>query len=343
MQDSKQLVTLKNIADVAGVSIKTVSRVVNNDGEVSEETRRRIQQIIDDLGYYPNTIARNLVNGRSNTVGLVIQHSANYIFSHPFFNEVMRGIAETLSEHNINLLIHLAHKDMPYSHLYYQRLVDGLIFISIPVNDPNLPELSENNFPSIFTCRIAEENNPTCWVDSDFIDGMEQAIDHLYSLNHRRMALLAGPENLISVRLRVKGYKKALTERGIPVDESLIYYMDFSSDAGRTFALQLMKSPNPPTAILCGDDMIAIGAVQGLSEAGWHVPQDVSVIGFDDIELARFSTPPLTSVRQDAFLKGQIAAKTLYRMITKEIDEKPFQQVLPTQLIIRGSTAASPR
>ena len=162
MQDSKQMV-IKNIAICGGVLDQDSVRVVNNDGEVSEDTRRRIQRIIDDLGYYPNTIARNLVNGRSNTVGLVIQHSANYIFSHPFFNEVMRGIAETLSEHNINLLIHLANKDMPYSHLYYQRLVDGLIFMSIPVNDPNLPELSENNFPSIFTCRIAEENNPTCW------------------------------------------------------------------------------------------------------------------------------------------------------------------------------------
>ncbi len=337
------MVTLKNVAKIAGVSIKTVSRVINNNGEVSDETRQRVQQIINELGYYPNMMARSLVNGRSNTVGLVIQHSAGYIFSHPFFNEVLRGIAETLTDHNLNLLLHLAKKDTPYSQLYFQRRVDGLIFMSTPIGDVNLDELLESKIPCVFTCRISEEDNATYWVDSDFSDGEAQATEHLISLNHHRIGLLAGPRNLVSVQLRVKGYEQTLTKNGIAVDESLVHYLDFSSAAGRDHILKLMASPNPPTAILCGDDMIAIGVIQGLQEAGWRVPQDVSVIGFDDIDLARYSFPPLTTVRQDAFIKGQIAAKTLVHMMTQGIEENPFQHTLPTRLIIRDSTAVAIR
>jgi DNA-binding LacI/PurR family transcriptional regulator len=127
------------------------------------------------------------------------------------------------------------------------------------------------------------------------------------------------------------------------VDEDDIHYVDFSSEAGHDLAFQLMTKPNPPTAILCGDDMMAFGVIQGLQEAGRRVPQDVSVIGFDDISLARFSTPPLTTIRQDTFRKGQIAAETLIRLMTKGIENSPFQQILSTQLIIRNTTALAPR
>jgi len=336
------MVTLKDVARASGVSIKTVSRVVNGTAEVSAETRLRVKGVISDLGYQPNTMARSLVNGRSNTVGVIIPHSVGYIFSHPFFNEVLRGIAEVLANNNLNLLLHLTYQDIPYVQLYNQSRVDGLIFMSVLTGDPNMDGVLESKSPCVFTCRILEENNPTHWVDADFVGGLEQAVEHLISLGHRRMALLAGPRNLISVLLRVKGYRQAVTRNGLTVDEDNIHYVDFSSEAGHDLAFELMKKPNPPTAILCGDDIMAIGVIQGLQEAGRRVPQDVSVIGFDDISLARFSTPPLTTIRQDTFRKGQIAAETLIRLMTKGIENSPFQQTLSTQLIIRNTTALAP-
>ena len=275
--------------------------------------------------------------------GVIIPHSVEYIFAHPFFTEVLRGIAEVLANNNLNLLLHLARQDTPYAQLYNQRRVDGLIFMSVPTGDPNLERLLESQSPCVFTCRIVEENNPTHWVDADFAGGLEQAVEHLFSLGHQRMALLAGPRNLVSVQLRVKGYRQAVARNGLTVDEDYIHYANFSSEAGHDLALQLMTKPNPPTAILCGDDMMAFGAIQALKELGYRVPEDVSVVGFDDISLARFSTPPLTTIHQNMYRKGQIAAETLIRLMTKGIENSPFQQMLSTQLIIRDTTALAPR
>ncbi|MDY7041678.1 MAG: LacI family DNA-binding transcriptional regulator [Chloroflexota bacterium] len=332
------MVTIKEVAEAAGVSIKTVSRVVNGHSEVADETRQRVQQVISDLGYQPNTMARSLVQGRSNTVGVVIPRSAGYIFSHPFFNEVLRGIAEVLGENNLNLLLHLAYHDTPYVQLYKQRRVDGLIFMSVSLGDPNLEGLLESEAPCVFTCRIAEQDNPTSWVDADFAGGVAKAAEHLFSLGHRRIGLLAGPTDLVSVLLRVKGYRQALQDNGVQVSEDWVLHGDFSSESGRALATTLMAQCHP-SAIICGDDMMAIGAIQGLQELGYRVPDDVSVVGFDDVNMARFATPPLTTVRQDTHKKGRLAAKTLIEIINGSSDTTPTQIALETTLVVRQSTS----
>jgi DNA-binding LacI/PurR family transcriptional regulator len=333
------MATIKDVARLSGVSIKTVSRVVNNMAEVSPETRQKVQQAILELGYQPNNMARSLVNGRTNTIGVIIPHSADYIFTHPFFTEVLRGIAEVLSANNVNLLLHLAHGRTPYANLYTQRQVDGLILMSIPLGDPNLEGLAASGAPCIGTCRIAENDNAIRWVDADFAGGVEQAMEHLISLGHRHIALLTGPKSLVSVRLREQGYRNSLKKNDLPLVDTYILEGSFTSESGHALAIQAMQLPHPPSALVCGDDMMAFGAVQALKELGRRVPEDVSVVGFDDVSLARFSSPPLTTIRQDTYQKGRIAAEALLSFIRGKNDTAPAQIMLDTSLIVRNSTA----
>lgn len=333
------MITIKDVARLSGVSIKTVSRVVNNLAEVSPDTRQKVQQAVQELGYQQNAMARGLVNGRTSTVGVVIPHSTDYIFTHSFFNEVLRGIAEVLTANNFNLLLYLAHEEAPYARLFSQRQVDGLILMSIPIGDPNLQGLEESGVPCVCTCRISEDSNTTHWVDADFAGGVEQAMEHLILLGHHRIALLAGTMSLVSVRLRAQGYRNSLHSHKLPVMEEYILQGDFTSESGHSLAIKAMKLPHPPSALLCGDDMMAFGAIQALKELGYRVPEDVSVVGFDDISLARFSSPPLTTIRQDTYQKGRIAAEKLLSLIRARDNAIPVQVMLDTSLIIRNSTA----
>ena len=333
------MATIKDVARLSNVSIKTVSRVVNNAAEVSPETCQKVKQAIKELGYQPNTIARNLAYGKTNAVAVIIPHSAGYIFSHPFFTEVLRGIAEVLSANNINLLLQVAQRKTPYVDLYRQRQVDGMILMSIQLGDPNLKGLAASGVPYIGTCRIAENDDSSHWVDADFVDGVEQSMDHLISLGHHRIALLLGPKSLVSDRLREQGYRNSLEKHNLTQVEEYILEGDFTSESGYALAVQAMKLPQPPSALICGDDMMAFGAVQALRELGYRVPEDVSVIGFDDINLARFSNPPLTTIRQDTYKKGRIAAENLLSLIRNEDKAVPTQCMLDTTLIIRNSTA----
>jgi DNA-binding LacI/PurR family transcriptional regulator len=333
------MVTIKDVAKYAGVSIKTVSRVVNNLSEVSPETRQKVQHAILELGYQPNLLARSLVNGKTNTVGVVIPRSADYISDHPFFSEVLRGITEALSAQEYNVFLHLASDKVPYAKLYTQRRVDGLILMSIPMDDPNIPALEESGAPYVATCRIAEDDKDSNFVDADFAGGVQQAMEHLITLGHHRIALLAGPMNLVSVHLRVTGYRNALTEHDLPIPRGYIQECEFSSEAGYTLAVKFMDKPEPPTALLCGNDLIAFGVIQALKERGHRVPEDVSVIGFDDISLARYSSPPLTTVRQDTFKKGRLAADSLLTRMQNKTDMSPQQIILDTSLVIRETTA----
>lgn len=334
------MVTIRDVAKQAGVSIKTVSRVVNNQSEVSPNTREKVQQVIIELDYQPNTTARSLVNGRTNTIGVVIPYDTKYVFSHPFFAEVIRGIAEVLSENCYDLLLNLAHNQEPYYRLYSQRKVDGLILMSIPTGDPGIKGLDESGAPCVCTCRLSDAGESyISFVDADFEGGVGLAMDHLISLGHRRIALLTGAENLVSVKLRKQGYLKALKENDIPLIEGYVLAGDFTSESGYDLVSQIMRHPSPPSALVCGDDMMAFGAIKAVTELGYSVPEDISIIGFDDIRLAQFSNPQLTTIRQDKYQKGRVAAETLLTLIRNN-DNGPLKQIIiDTSLIIRASTA----
>lgn len=333
------MTNIKQVAKIAGVSIKTVSRVINNNPEVAEETRQRVRQVIDQLDYRPNMLARGLVNGKANAVGVVIHHSAHEIFTYPVFSDALKGIAKVLSDHRLDLLLHLAHGAAPYIDLYRQHRADGLILMSLPLNDPHLDGLIGSNMPFVSTCRLVEDDAATTWVEPDFFDGTIQIVDHLVALGHRRIGLLAGPADLGSARLRVKGFHQRMAEHGIPVNESLIVYGDLFQETGRRLAEALMRRELPPTALICSDDLVALEAIQRLQELGYRVPDDVSVVGCDDAIIARYATPALTTIRQDSYMKGYLAATRLIeRMAGSPPTALPTQTLLEMNLIVRDST-----
>lgn len=333
------MTNIKQVAKVAGVSIKTVSRVINNNPEVAEETRQRVRQVIEDLDYRPNMLARGLVNGKANAVGVIIHHSAHEIFTYPVFSDALKGISKVLSDHRLDLLLHLAHGKAPYIDLYRQHRADGLILMSLPLNDPHLDGLIGSNAPFVSTCRLVEDDTATTWVEPDFFNGTIQIVDHLVALGHRRIGLLAGPADLGSARLRLKGFHQRMAEHSIPISESLIVYGDLFQETGRRLAEVLMRHNPPPTALICSDDMVALEAIQRLQELGYRVPDDVSVIGCDDAILARYATPALTTIRQDSYMKGYLAATRLIeRMAGSPQTTPPTQTLLEMNLIVREST-----
>lgn len=334
------MATIKDVSARAGVSIKTVSRVINNSPEVSEATRQRVQQIITELNYRPSALGKRLVSGRTSTVGVVIPHTAAYVFAHLYFNEVLRGIGEILHQHGLDLLLHLGRDDMAYSDLYRQHRVDGLILLAIPMDDTLHRDLLRSDIPCVFTCRVVERDNPTHWVDSDAAEGIERIVDHLVALGHTRIGMLAGPSTLLLALEQVRGYRQAIERHGLEVDPSLFAIGNFTFDAGRQLAQRILSADDRPTALICGDDMTAVGAIRGASDLGLAVPDDVSVTGFDDVVLAQYISPPLTTVRQNGYAKGRLAAESLIDVM-KGDPGIPLQQILlATDLIVRGSTAA---
>lgn len=333
------MATIKDVSRRADVSIKTVSRVVNGSPEVAEPTRLRVLEAIETLGYRPSALGKRLVTGRASAVGVVIPRTAGYVFAHPYFSEVLRGIGDVLGQHHLDLLLHLGRDDFDYAALVHQRRADGLILLSIPIGDPLAMPLIDDPVPAVFTCRVTEGTNPTNWVDSDPTNGIAEAVQHLVQLGHRQIGFLQGPQRLMLPRLQLDAFRQALTSQGIDSNHDWILSGDYSFEAGIGHVKRLLERGERPTALLCSDDMIAVGAISALSAAGIRVPQDCSVIGFDDVLISRHLTPALTTIRQDGYGKGRIAAETLISVIDKGRPASPVQIALPTTLVIRQSTA----
>jgi DNA-binding LacI/PurR family transcriptional regulator len=339
----RQIVTLEDVAARAGVSMKTVSRVVNNSPHVAPATRDRVQQSIDELNYQPNRLASSLASGHTNTVGVLVHHTSQQIFAYPFFSELLSGISKGLNEGKYDILLRFMDESMSYTELYEQRRVDGLI-----VTNPPIGKLREMQgllqVPCVFTSHIALTDNPSNIVDSDFAGGTERALVHLFDLGHTRIVLLAGPADLALSHTRHEVYRRTFAERGLPIDEALVQsnplFCDTDILRDHLFRSWLRLDP-PPTAFLCSDDITAINLLSLLHEAGYQVPQDFSVVTYDDTLLARLATPHLTAVRQQAYRKGHVAAQTLLTVMAEQ-SEEPIQVNLDMTLHVRDSTGPAP-
>ncbi len=337
--EAVRVVTITDVARAAQVSKKTVSRVINDHPDVAEATRQRVQAVIDALGYQPSMLARGLVQGRTNTVGVIIDESAEDVFGYPLYSENLRGISRVLSRHNFDMLVHFARRDTPYTDLYRQRRVDGLILMSMPVDNPFLPVVLGGDIPYVLTQRVSDDGTPAHWVDVDFEGGAMQALEHLWALGHRQFAFLVSPPNKTYARLLLRGYRRALAEHGQEVCEDLVVRSQPYVSASKPVVTALLQRPDPPTAFACSDDMMAIQLILLLQELGYRVPGDISVVGSDDALIARFASPPLTTIRQDAYRKGSLAAEMLLEQLGGQANGHPSHQVLlPTGLVIRGST-----
>lgn len=331
--------TLEDIAKRAGVSRSTVSRVINNHPHVRPEVRERVWKIIRELNYQPHAVARSLAKRQTSVIGLIIPQAVAVIFADPFFPTVIRGISDACNSSGYYLMLALFSSSKEEAGLYNRFIrsghLDGVIISSTVVDDPLIPRLLEDKVPFVLIGRYPDDPRVN-YVDADNVTGAQMAVDYLLRLGHRRIAMITGPLGYIAARDRYEGYKQALQKRGLIVDENLVVESDFSESGGYQAMKELLRWE--PTAVFAASDAMAMGAMKAIREAGLRIPDDVSVIGFDDHEFASYTTPPLTTVRQPIYRLGFTATTTLVEILEGKV-ETPQHLVLPTELILRNTCA----
>jgi LacI family transcriptional regulator len=326
--------TIKDVANLAGVHPSTVSRVINNDSRISEKTKNKVLLIIKKLGYTPNAIARGLKTKRTNTLGMLIPDITN-----PFFAEIARGVEDAANKNNFNVILcntdDKLKKERTYLEILRGKRVDGLILGTAHIRDKSILELEKKKFPYILVSRNIEGLDKNCVIVDDVAGGII-VTEYLIKLGHRRIAHITGPLKTRSALNRLKGYKLALKKYEIEYRDELAGQGDFRIKGGYQVMKRFLKLPEPPTAIFAANDLLALGAIQVIQKKKYHIPEDFCIIGFDDIRLASFVYPPLTTIRQPMLEMGAIAVK----MLLKIIEEGEFNQrkiVLKPKLIIRES------
>ncbi|MDW7670505.1 MAG: LacI family DNA-binding transcriptional regulator [Bacillota bacterium] len=329
--------TIGEIAKLAGVSKTTVSRVLNNKPDVKPETRIKIMELIEQKNFHPNAFAKAISSQISNSLGLIIPYEAEYIFSNPFYVEVLRGVSTQANIMGYFLNVCYPH-DQNYVDIYKQKRVDGFILISPGSKHLSIIDsLKQEGAPFVATARIPSEKDLT-YVDVDNFAGGIMATEHLISLGHRRIGFIGKP-TMTSSTDRFDGYKEALKKHHIEYDDNLVRVSETSSiEGGYLSVLELLEIRHKPTAIFLTNDLLALGALKAIDEKGLNVPGDISVVGFDDIPMADYVTPPLTTIRQPAYEKGVEASKILVNYLK---NNKPLKsKMLSLELIVRKSTAA---
>jgi len=327
---------MRDVADKAGVSVTTVSHVINNSRPVNPETRTRVEQAMQVLGYQPNVLARSLRRGKTHTIGVILPDNTN-----PYFAEVVRGIEDTSFAQGYSVVLCNSDNDLDKERLYtnvlIEKQVDGIIFVAAGLSEENINNLQKRGVPSILVDRQVPGVKIDCVLADNQVGGF-LAANHLISLGHPAIACMSGPRGLRSSVERVAGYRQALESAGINAPPGWIVEGDFQYRGGFAAAEQLLTGEMQPSAIFACNDLMAIGVYRYAHENQLRIPQDVSVVGFDDIRLAEYSNPPLTTIRQSKGVMGTRAAKLLLERIANG-NQVIKQDIIPVQLIVRGSTA----
>lgn len=331
------MATIKDVARRAGVSTMTVSRVINNSGYASQEARERVARAIAELDYLPNALARSLRHRQTKTVALVLADIGN-----PFFIAVARGAEQVASAHGFSLLFCNTgeSRDAEDAHLsvLLQKRVDGVLLVPTGDDDPGVARLGARGVPTVLIDRRVG-GAPADLVRGDSERGAYELVRHLIGLGHARIALITGPLGLSTAADRAAGYARALREAGLPVSEALICADDFSLEGGRRSTRRLLALDPRPTAIFGGNTLIAFGAFQALRAAGLRVPEDVSLVTFDDLPEAWLMSPFLTTANQPADEIGRRAAELLFERLGGRGGPAPREVVLPAELVVRRSSA----
>jgi len=344
--------TLNDVADAVGVTAMTVSRVVSGDGYVSEITREKVLKAVKDLNYRRNGLARSLKRQFTETVGLVLGDISN-----PYSTELARAVRETLVNQGFNLFICISENGPKEDIVAFESLsshsVDGIIVAtrSNEAGDRYLRKLVETNVPVVAIGRDFQHKNVDL-VSPDNLKGGFEATRHLIGLGHRRIAFIGASLNGGSHLKRLQGYVNALESHSIKVDEKLIMGRSIdlpdisgysTEDIGFEAMKRLLSLPKPPTAVFARNDFTAIGAMRAISEAGLRIPEDIAIVGFDDIPLAARMSPSLTTVRQPMRVEGQIAAEMLLERIKNSKRISRRERILDCELIVRESSGSKLR
>ncbi|WJQ05929.1 LacI family DNA-binding transcriptional regulator [Geobacillus stearothermophilus] len=327
------MASIKDVAKRANVSTATVSRVLRNAGNVTEETKQRVLEAIEALNYQPNVLGRYLRRMETETVLVIVPDITN-----PFFSKVLRGIEAVALEHGYQVLLGDTQNDVrleeQYLNLLPQRQVDGMIFLTARIRKELVEEMARQ-FPIVLACEYLEGADiPTVSIDN--ISSARKATEHLIGLGHRRIAHLSGPMDVILSRDRLRGYHQALVQHEIDADPALVQEGDFTYESGYSLTLKLLALENPPTAIFAANDEMAIGAIKAVRHRGGRVPYDVAIVGFDDIQMASIFEPAVTTIAQPMFEIGEQAMKLMLQLIEGSgVERRQF--VLPDRLVIRDS------
>lgn len=332
-----QNLRLEDIAQLAGVSRSTVSRVINNHPNVSDPVRQRVLEIIQQTGYQPNLAARSLVSQRSNIIGLVIPRSVSNLFIDPYFPRLTQGVAQACNESNFTLSLFLFHTKEDEHNLFPRisrpGLVDGIILQSTDTADGYYQQLNQNGIPFVVAGRPMNVSEVS-YVDVDNISGAYNAVRHLVHQGYRRIGTITGPLNSPAALDRLEGFKRALSESNLDYDEQLCMESDFTEGGGYYAAQRLLVQK--PDAIFIASDTMALGAMRAIREAGLAIPDDIALVSFDDLPIASRANPPLTTIRQPIRYLGIKLVEILLDILANG-PTPPRRVIFGTQLVIRES------
>ena len=326
------------VARRAKVSVATVSRTVNRIPTVNPSYADRVWKAIEELGYVPNTQARALVSGRSRLIGVIISDITN-----PFFPELIQSFEDEAIDANYEILIGSTAYDSRRMEVCIDRMlrrnVDAVAVMTFGIEEPLLERLAAQNIPLVFI-DVAPENPMMSAITVDYGAGIREAIQHLVRLGHRKLAFIAGPEGLHSAELRKTALLNAAREFDLSISASCIYHGDHTLESGIAGMRAFLKRSDVPTAILCSNDVMAIGVLHAAAEARLRIPGDLSVVGFDDIHIARFTVPPLTTIRMSCQQLANSAFRALRSHLEDGFEHWPRNLDVTTTLTVRESTSA---
>jgi len=334
--------TIGDVAKRAGVSAMTVSRVINNSGYISPDTRMRVERAIAELGYVPNALARSLRFKKTKTIALILTDITN-----PFFTTVARGVEDTASKHGFSVIFcntdESESEEAQYLNVLLQRQVDGILLVPARNSMDSVAALQDHGTPVvILDRRIAGDVVDSVRCDSE--QGAYELVKHLIDLGHTRIAALTGPQSISTATDRVIGYKRALADAGLD-HAARIYHAPYTIEGGYQMAKQALaesRSGAAPTAFFAGNNFIAIGAFRALLEAKLKVPDDISLVAYDDLPSALVLDPFLTVAVQPAYEMGRRATELLLARLAGDGPQTPQIEVLPTRMIIRRSSGPVP-
>ncbi len=336
-------VTIKDVAKLSNVNPSTVSRVIADSPRISEKTKKKVKAAMEELGYHPNFNARSLVNRNTQAIGIIMPSSAENAFQNPFFAEVLRGISSMAHEKKYSLYmstggtpeeIFEAVKSMVQG-----RRVDGIILLYSRTEDRISEYLKQIDFPFVVIGRPYDNETKIFHIDNDNFLAAKEVTTHLIKNGYKRIAFIGGSLDLVVTIDRLQGYKEALKEAEIPVLDDYIVHVEFQKEGGKEAVVELMSLSKPPTALVVTDDVITFGVLSTFDEMNIKVPDDISVISFNNVMLSEFSSPPLSSVDINIFQLGYNAVKCLVDLGI-EAREEAKRIIIPHKLIIRDSCKA---
>jgi DNA-binding LacI/PurR family transcriptional regulator len=331
--------TLEEVAALAGVGRGTASRVINGGEKVSARARQAVENAIAELGYVPNAAARALVTRRTDAVALVIAESEERVFGEPFFAGIIRGIGSALGEADRQLVLLLAQASQRrggLDHYLTRQHVDGVLLLSLHADDELPDRIRAHGLPVVVGGRT-HDGIRSDFVDVDNVQGAGLAVAHLVERGRQRIATIAGPADMAAGSSRFEGYVAALAAAGREPDERLVVRGDFSQESGADAMRDLLEREPSVDGVFCANDLMAVGALGALRDAGRRVPEDVSVVGFEDAPIALSSHPPLTTVHQSPEQMGREMVALLLETMAAPEQDRPGR-MLPTRLVVRASS-----